>query len=645
MSESSATPASDEPPSSQAPEHPNGHGASLAALALGALGVVYGDIGTSPLYAIKECFHGIHAIEVTPDNILGVLSLVFWSLTMVVSFKYLGFVVHADNRGEGGIFALLALIPGVRDRIVDRATKVAVVAALAGAALLYGDGMITPAISVLSAVEGLEVATRAASGAVVPLTCFILIGLFAAQRRGTAGIGRIFGPVMAVWFVVIATFGVLGISHEPRVLGALNPVHALSFFATHRIHGFVVLSSVVLCITGGEALYADLGHFGRKPIELSWFSFVFPALVLNYFGQGALLLHQPEAASNPFFGLVPRFLLLPTVALSTVATVIASQALITGSFSLTQQAIQLGYCPRLQIVHTSDEMRGQIYIPAVNGALAVACVALVLAFRESSRLAAAYGIAVTATMGITSVLYFVVVTRNWRWPLWKALPPVALFLAFDVTYFGSNLLKVVDGGWVPILMGSILLVAMTAWKDGRAELGKRISDGLLPLDLLLGEIHRKEIHRVRGTAVFLSSLSSGTPPSLLHHLKHNQVLHEQVVLLTIQVADVPKVERDARLELKPLGEGFFRLIAHYGFMETPNVPDIVERADKLGLRTEPMLTSYFLSRETLRPSSVGPMARWRKELFALISRNARPPSDFFGLPPGRVIELGLQIEI
>ncbi|MCE5244043.1 MAG: KUP/HAK/KT family potassium transporter, partial [Desulfobacteraceae bacterium] len=479
---------------------PNGHnGAADApapvsphtktlAMALAALGVVFGDIGTSPLYSVKECFHGIHAIAVTEGNILGVLSLVFWSLTMVVTVKYVTFIMKADNKGEGGIYALLALIP-IRDEVMSGRLRAAVVVAgIIGAALLYGDGIITPAISVLSAIEGLEVATKAAAPFVLPLTCAILLSLFLVQRNGTAGIGRVFGPVMVTWFLTIAALGVFEILEKPHILRALNPVYAYDFFAFNKLHGMVVLGSVVLCLTGGEALYADLGHFGARPIRLSWFFLACPALLLNYFGQGGLLLDQPELAFNPFYGLVPKPLLYPMVILSTVATVIASQSMITGVFSLTQQAVQLGYFPRVRIVHTSSETQGQIYVPQMNYALMIACIGLVLAFRESGALAGAYGIAVTATMGTTSILYFFVITRTWKWPLWKAVPLVSVFMIFDLAYFGANLFKVVDGGWVALTVAAVVATAMITWHDGRAELAKKMISTGFPLGLFVEDV-------------------------------------------------------------------------------------------------------------------------------------------------------------
>lgn len=620
------------------------HG-KLWPLALGALGIVFGDIGTSPLYSVQQCFHSEHGVAVTHANVLGILSLVFWSLTAVISVKYLTFIMKADNRGEGGIFALLALIPAATDPSKARTRKAVALLALFGAALLYGDGVITPAISVLSAIEGLKVATSAAQPFVLPLTCLVLIALFMVQRRGTAGIGRIFGPVMLLWFAAIAALGVGQIFRVPQVLLAVNPMYGVHFFLQNRFHGFEVLGAVVLCITGGEALYADMGHFGPRPIRLSWLSLVWPALLLNYFGQGALLLRHPEQAVNPFYGLVPHVLLIPMVLLATCATVIASQALISGAFSLTRQAVQLGLCPRVTVIHTSGENEGQIYIPEVNQLLAVACIALVLAFGSADNLAAAYGIAVTGTMGITSVVFFVVTTRNWGWPIWKALPLTGAFLVFDLAFFGANILKFVDGGWFPIAVGVGVYTLMTTWKTGREQLGARITAAAMPIELLLEDLGRNQPHRVNGTAVFLTSSASGAPPVLLHHLKHNQVLHQQVVLLSIFSLDQPTVPHAERLTVQELGQGFFRVIARYGFMQTPKIPEIMRGSRKLGLHTEPQLTSYYLGRETLLTRGKSKMARWRKILFAFVARNARPATQYFHIPPGRVVELGMQIDL
>lgn len=629
-----------------AEEHSEGWpGRRLLLLAFGSIGVVFGDIGTSPLYAIKECFHGRHAIYPDAANILGVLSLVFWSLTVIVSIKYITFILRADNRGEGGIFALLGLLPESYKSSASGMHYAVLFAGILGAGLLYGDGIITPAISVLSAIEGLEVATSAAKPFVLPLTCLVLILLFFLQQRGTAHIGKLFGPIMVVWFISIAVFGLLQVFNEPRVLLAVNPVYALNFFLNNGTHGIVVLGSVVLCITGCEALYADLGHFGRKAIRLSWLGFACPTLLCNYFGQGALLLAHPELNSNPFYTIVPKFLLYPMVALSTAATVIASQALISGAYSLTQQAVQLGLFPRVRIVHTSSEVKGQIYIPSVNYALMFACLAVVIGFRDSGGLAGAYGIAVTLTMIITSILYCLVLVRNWRWPLWKVTPLITMFLVFDIAYFSGNLFKIADGGWFPIFIAALIAIAMVTWRQGRRELAAKLLGERFPLDAFLSSIANRDIHRVPGTAVFMTLSPEGTPPTLLHHLKHNLVLHEKVVLLSVRFEDAPIVPYDERVMMEDLGQGFFRIIAHYGFMQRPDVPELMQMASRRGIASEPMTTTYFMGRETLLTGGRSKMMKWRKALFAFMSRNAGNPTVYFGIPPNRVVELGTQIEL
>jgi len=615
------------------------------ALALGALGVVFGDIGTSPLYAIRECFSGPHAVALDEINIFGVVSLIFWSLTMVVTVKYVAFILRADNRNEGGIFALLGLILGSTAQISPRLRAAIVLGAIFGAALLYGDGIITPAISVLSAIEGLEVATRAAKPAVVPLTCAVLVGLFLVQHRGTADIGKVFGPVMILWFAAIAASGLGAIAQTPKILLAINPVYAWDFFAANHLHGVVVLGSVVLCITGGEALYADLGHFGRRAIRLSWLGLAFPALLVNYFGQGALLIDHPELNFHPFYGLVPSGLLYPMVALSTIATVIASQALISGVFSLTQQAIQLGLCPRVHIVHTSADVRGQIFIPGVNFALMLACIGLVLSFKESSGLAGAYGIAVTATMSLTSALYLVATIKVWRWPLWKALPLVVIFMLFDLAYFGANLLKIFDGGWITLAVAFAIMTTMTTWRKGREELKRKLFANRVPLDVFLSDLERQALSRVRGTAVFMTLSLEGAPSTLLHHVKHNHMLHEHVVLLTLQSADVPVVANEDRIRIERLSQGFYRLTAWYGYMETPSVPRLMKLAAGFGLPLEPTRTTFYLGRETLLTTGKSKMSHWRKSLFAFMSRNAANPAAYFGIPPNRVVELGAQVQL
>jgi len=632
-----------EAPSHDAHGHGHGHAAgSRAALVLGAIGVVFGDIGTSPLYALKECFspENPHHVAASHANVLGVLSLVFWSLTMVIVVKYTTFIMRADNEGAGGILALLALVP---QKAGKAAPGFLLLVALFGTALLYGDGVITPAISVLSAIEGLEVATTAAKPAILPLTIAVLVGLFVVQKYGTGGIGKIFGPTTLLWFVVIATLGARQLVTNPAVLLAIDPRHAVQFFVENRTHGFLVLGSVFLVVTGGEALYADMGHFGRGPIRVGWYTVVFPALLLNYFGQGALLLRNPEAALNPFYGLVPSWALYPVVAIATAATVVASQALISGAFSLTQQAVQLGFFPRVTIVHTSKSEAGQIYIPEINTALLLACVGCVLLFKSSTALAAAYGIAVTGTMAITTLVYYVVVTRAWGWSPLKAGALAALFLTFDIAFFGANAAKFMHGGWFPVTVAAGIFTVMTTWKRGRRELADKFRAAMLPLDAFLEDLEATKPPRVRGTAVFMASSAQGTPPALLHHFKHNQVLHEQVVLLTVESAPVPEIPASGRAIAVDKGHGVVHVTLRYGFMESPDVPRALKACPNLTIDLP--RTSYYVGRETLLATGTGKMARWRKWLFAFISRNARPATAYFGLPPGRVVELGMQIDL
>jgi len=614
---------------------------------MGALGVVFGDLGTSPLYTIRECFHGKHAIALTSANLLGTLSLILWSMTMVLCIKYVVFILRADNRGEGGIFALLGLIPTKSvGKISPRRRAFAVMAGILGAGLLCGEGIITPAIAVLSAVEGLELATNAATPVVVPLTCIILLALFLSQRRGTANIGKIFGPIMLLWFAAISTLGILQILNEPRVLHAVNPLHAFNFFVQNRFHGMVVLGSVVLCLTGGEALYADLGHFGRNAIRFSWLFIAYPALLLNYFGQGALLLNHPEMKINPFYGVVPESLLYPMVGLATVATVIASQALISGVFSITQQGIQLGFLPRIRIVHTSSEMQGQIYIPFVNYALMLACIGVVIGFGKSAGLAGAYGLSVTGTMTISSLLYFLVLIHRRRWPFWKAAPLVAIFLVFDLSFLGANFLKIVDGGWFTLLAAVIIVTVMTTWRRGREELNRKLQHERLPVGIFLDDVAQHKLPRVPGTAVFMTLSPAGIPPTLLHHVKHNHMLHEQVLLLTIRSVDVPTIAVGERVTVEDLGQGFYRLEAFNGFMQTPDVPQILKIASlRYGLVTDPMMTTFYLGRESLLTTGSAKMMRWQKSLFAFMSRNAGTPAAYFNLPVNRVVELGAQVEL
>lgn len=617
-----------------------------AVLALGALGVVYGDIGTSPLYALRECFHGKESLAVTHDNVLGVLSLIFWALVIVISIKYLALVMRADNEGEGGILALLALaFPERRTRSKTRLWIIMAGVGLFGSALLYGDGMITPAISVLSAVEGLRVATPLFNPYVIPITIAILIGLFSLQRHGTGKVGNIFGPVTLVWFLSLAVLGVRGILHEPRVLNALNPTYAAQFFMHNGWIGFVVLGAVFLVVTGGEALYADMGHFGKSPIRLAWFTLVLPALLLNYLGQGALLLDHPAAMENPFYRLAPSWALYPMVLLATLATVIASQALISGAFSLTMQAVQLGYSPRLRIEYTSPEAKGQIYIPYVNRFLMLCCIGLVLGFQSSSNLAAAYGVAVTQTMIITTALFYFVARRLWKWSSAKAAAVCAPFLVVELAFAGANALKIVHGGWFPLLVGAGIFTVMTTWKRGRQILGAKLRKSALPYDQFLADVKKHPPTRVPGTAVFLSGNAEGTPLALLHNLKHNKILHERVILLTIETEDVSHVSRSERVKVEEQKDGFYRVTAHYGFMEDPNVPEVLALCTEKGLKLHETETTFFLSRQAIVPTKAPGMALWREKLFSFMARNAQSPADFFRLPANRVVELGMHVEI
>jgi KUP system potassium uptake protein len=621
-------------------------GKRLAVLSLTALGVVYGDIGTSPLYALKECFGHVYGLLPTPENVYGILSLVFWALTLVISGKYVTFILRADNRGEGGTLSLLALIFPRRTPGGAARTRGFWLVALAlfGAALLYGDGVITPAMSVLGAMEGLEVASPQLKRFVVPLAVIILVGFFALQKHGTDRVGKLFGPVMLVWFTTIAILGLKEIVQSPQILLSVNPWYAVQFAMANGVLAFLVLGSVVLVITGGEALYADMGHFGKRPIRLAWLSFVMPALLINYFGQGALLLRDPLAVANPFFNLAPRWFLYPLLAIATMAAIVASQAMISGAFSLTRTAIQLGFLPRMDIRHTSSIEEGQIYVPEINMAVGVGCILIVLGFQNTSALGAAYGIAVTGTMTITTILFYVVARIRFRWPAWQAGLLCGAFLIIDLAFFGANIVKVMHGGWVPLVLGLVIFVSMLTWKRGRAILQQKLLDATLPLDLFLDDVKRRQPHRVRGSAVVMTSTVDGVPPVLLHHLKHNQVLHQQVVLLSVLTDDTPEVPGNERVEVQELGEGFFRVIAHYGFMQTPDVTDILTRAKLLGLNCRPNETTYLLGRERLIPTGPAKLSRWRKQLFVVMSRNARSATEFFGLPSNRVVELGTQIE-
>ena len=618
-------------------------GRRLAALSLMALGVVYGDIGTSPLYAMKEAFHGSYGLAPDVGNVYGVLSLIVWSLLLVVTVKYVGFILRADNRGEGGVFALLALVLQRRHRSAESKRRAALIAlGLLGGAFLYGDGIITPAISVLGAVEGLQISAPALGDFVVPVAFGIIALLFFFQYKGTAKVGGAFGWIMLVWFVTIAVLGIREIALEPEILAAVNPWYAVSFFLDHPMRSFVVLGAVVLVITGGEALYADMGHFGRRPIRLVWFALVLPALLLNYFGQGALLLREPAAVENPFYLLAPSAFQIPLLVIATLAAIVASQALISGAFSLTQQAVQLGYSPRMTIVHTSSREMGQIYVPEVNKLLAAGTLLLVVGFGSSTALGAAYGVAVTATMAITTLLFHDVTRHQWHWPAWKSWTFTGLFLAIDLAFFSANIIKIPHGGWVPLVVAAFAYSLMSTWKRGRLLLAGILSRGMLPLDLFLDDVKRRKPVRVRGTAIFMTSESAGAPVVLLHHLKHNKVLHEQVVLLSIKSVEVPEVRPEHRVHIERCDEGVFRVVARYGFMESPDVQEILlYLADEEIETTE---TSFFLGRERLIPYGSAHLAGWRKKLFVLMSRNARSATEFFNIPPNRVVELGTQIE-
>jgi KUP system potassium uptake protein len=616
----------------------------LATLSLAALGVVFGDIGTSPLYTLKEVFSGSHPLGVTPESVLGILSLVFWSLTLVVSVKYVLFVMRVDNRGEGGIMAMLSL---VHRALADRPRLASAILPLGlfGAALFYGDGMITPAISVLSAVEGLEVATPAFAPWVDPLALGVLVGLFMLQRKGSAHVGRLFGPVMVVWFSALGILGTLNILRQPDVLGALNPLYALRFFVDHGGYGFLVLGGVVLAVTGGEALYADMGHFGRRPIRLAWFLFVMPTLLLNYFGQGALLLADPKSLENPFYHMAPAWALFPLVILATLATIIASQAVITGAFSMTHQATQLGYLPRLAIRHTSEREIGQIYIPFINWLLLAGVAALVLGFRDSNSLGAAYGMAVTGTMTITTILGFIVVSLLWRWNRLLTFAGLLAFLAVDLAFFTANLVKVADGGWFPLAAGAGVFVLLATWKRGRELLAERTRADAIPLEPFLKSLQEHPPLRVPGTAVFLSAHVDIVPRSFIHNLAHNKVLHERNVFVTVLTEDVPFVPVGARTDVREICPGCFSIVVHYGFMQIPNIPRALSRCAVCGHKFEMLETSFFLNRETLIPSKAPGMPLWQEALFAWMSRNAQSPMGFFQIPPNRVIELGTQVRL
>jgi len=627
-------------PAGQVGESPTGK--RLFVLCLTALGVVYGDIGTSPLYAVKVCFSGLHAIPATPANVLGILSLIFWSLIVIVTVKYHVYVLRLDNRGEGGILALMGL---VRGRKISRGVRRWLVTlGVFGAALLYGDGIITPAISVLSAVEGIHVATPVFGAAVVPITIVLLVGLFVFQHRGTASIGRVFGSVMLVWFVTIAILGVSGILRHPAVLAAINPGHAISFFYRNRVHGFLVLGAIFLVATGGEALYADLGHFGEKPIQVDWFSLVGVSLMLNYLGQGALLIERPSAVVNPFYLLAPPWALYPLVILATMATIIASQAIISGAFSLTRQAVQLGYLPRVRIVHTSSEEIGQIYIPGLNWILMLATIGLVLGFRSSDNLAAAYGVAVSTTMVITTTLAYFVARERFRWKMGTALAITIVFLVFDLAFLGANLVKVTHGGWFPLVVAVLVVTLMTTWRRGRRLLNVQLKKRLCTVEQFMSDVRTKKPIRVPGTAVYMSMIPDVIPPALLNNFRYNQVLQEQIVLLTVLTEEIPRVPDAERLQVDRYPDGFFRVVLHFGFMEDFDLLGTLARVGGLGIDLSNAM--FFLGKETILPSTDRPgMALWRERLFSLMSNNSGSATTFFSLPVERVVEIRGQVKI
>jgi KUP system potassium uptake protein len=624
--------------------HPAGgvSGKRLAILALSALGVVYGDIGTSPLYAVKEVFAGNHPIPITEANIFGSLSLFFWALVIIVSIKYVIFIMRADNRGEGGIMAMIAL--ALHDaQGKPQQMRLIMIVGILGAAMFYGDGMVTPAMSVLSAVEGLEVATPAFKSFVIPITMLVLFGLFFVQRHGTAMVGAAFGPVMVLWFGTLAALGVSNIVDHPAILAALNPLYGLEFLLSNKAMALLAMGNVVLAVTGAEALYADMGHFGVKPIRRAWFAFVLPALVLNYFGQGALILGDPAAAKNPFFNMGPEWALYPLVGLATVATVIASQAVISGAFSVTRQAMQLGFMPRMEVQHTSEKEAGQIYLPAVNWGLMLAVMVLVLGFKSSNNLAAAYGIAVTGDMVITSILATVVVARSWKWGWWRAAALFSCFLAVELVFLAANILKIPDGGWFPLVAGMAIFILMTTWKRGRQLLSERLKGERLELSSFLDSLANSMPMRVEGTSVFLNADPKGVPHALLHNLMHNKVVHERVVLLSVKFFDVPFVPDIDRVEVRHLKENFWSVLIHYGFKDEPNVPGALEHCAVFGLEFNPLETSYFIGRETLIPRLGSDMAFWREKIFIAMFRNAGSATAFFQIPSNRVVELGTQV--
>jgi KUP system potassium uptake protein len=615
----------------------------LLPLTLTALGVVYGDIGTSPLYALRECFFSSHSVPPTHENVLGVLSLIIYSLILVVSIKYIVLVMRADNQGEGGILALTALI--LRPQSSSRGRIILVLLGIVGASLLYGDGMITPAITVLGAVEGLKVATPIFDDYVVPISIVILIAVFGIQRYGTDRVGGFFGPIMVVWFATLAALGIASIAKAPVVLAAVNPMYAIEFFHHNGWHGFAVLGGVFLAVTGAEALYADMGHFGKKPIRVAWFVFVLPSLLLNYFGQGSLVLRNPKAAEQPFFLLAPDWMLLPLTVLATLAAIIASQALISGAFSLTRAAIQLGYAPRLDVEHTSRHEMGQVYVPQVNWFLAISTIIIVIGFQSSAALAAAYGIAVALTMVITGLLLPVVAIERWQWPLSVVVVGSLIFATIDLSFVGGNLFKIAQGGWLPLFIGGVIFTLMTTWKTGRRLVAERLTARALPLEEFMNQVQTNSPVRVSGTAVFMTAQPRGTPPALMHNVRYNKVLHQHVVVLTVSTAQVPHVPLDERLAIERLGNGVYDVRVRYGFMEDPNVPDALDEVRGRGLHLDLEDVTFFLGRETIIVTKQRGMAIWREKLFVLMARNAVRATAFFRLPPERVVELGVQVEM
>jgi len=635
-----ATPSADSP--AALTEHDAPHADSTRTLTVGAIGVVFGDIGTSPLYSLRESFTGAHPLAVDPAHIFGVLSLIFWTMTLIVTVKYVFVILHADNKGEGGSLALLALIG--RRLGQTRWTAITVLLGIIATALFYGDAIITPAMSVLSAVEGLEIVQPAFTPLVLPISVAILIGLFAIQSRGTAAVGKLFGPVMLVYFAVIAVLGVMGIMHAPEILWAVNPVYAVRFFTLDPMLAFLALGSVILAVTGAEALYADMGHFGRRAIMIAWLWVAFPCLLLNYLGQSALLLRNPKLVENPFFLMAPDWARLPLVILATMATIIASQAVISGAYSISQQAIQLGFLPRIRILHTSARAAGQIYVPLVNWLLLALVLLLVLGFRSSNNLASAYGIAVTGTMFITACMLGILTFAVWKWHPLVATLVTGTFLLIDGAYFASNITKIPDGGWFPLMIATIVFVVLTTWATGRRVLRERLAEDSMPFDLFLNSVCEK-VRRVPGTAVFLASTAEGIPPALLHNLKHNHILHERVVILTVVTEGVPHVPSASRRMVESVGHGFYRMIITIGFMDEADVPAELAAETRAGGPFKPMETSYFLARQTLIASKHPAMPLWREKLFAWMIRNAESAMQFFRLPTNRVIELGSQLEI